>query len=744
MIFRLFRRFGVSIFILLFLAFGHAKVCFGGFLAEDSARFAAYWNLIESGDMRAAQDTLMSIGSEGPGCTEQMANFLLAWQTAAGGDYSGVSALLDLGVPPELTDHARWLQADALVRAGQEALAEAHWKEIAADTGSVYCADALYQLVDHAFEAGSLDECLTYAEEFSHRKADIDDRQHVEFLQAQTLAVMKRHEEAVDALWAAYDLAPFTGEATRIHAMLDGYQRRYRFSARSQTPEELGAEYGAIEQAKQFSLGLERVERELRGKLPQSEEEVLRYFRGRFQNGLSRHSACIASLQDYADRYPTSRFRFKALYYLGRSAYLTDRDEMAIPALTEAGHQREDLDIAQKSLDLLGTLHLDRNRPGDAVAAWTEWDSLSRGTDAEQDCLWKLGRGLWEAGHYNEAAATWNRLYAMDANSDYAPAVLYWSGRAAEKAGHKPAAEYRYRLLLSRFPYSYNAIVARAKPDSVVIEDHPLTAPSLDELWETGGPHCRKFAMLTALRLTNPALRELPAAKQEWVDVAGLSWWKAQHLLWQGKRMAAWRVVLTELGIYLRTAGARPSAFTAIAYPLDFDPQVVQLASQYGLDPYFIFGLICQESHFEEGIVSPAGATGLMQLMPKTAWHESKRMGIGYATRKLRNPDYNLRVGIAHLARLFSDFGGDSVLVLAAYNAGPNAASAWQAEFGNRDRDEFIENIPYRETRMYVKRIVEHAAAYRRLYPDIVNTLRLEEQQETPSDSGSANGLHKR
>jgi len=743
----IFRLSGVFIILLLVLCSGVADVCFGGFLAEDSVRFATYWNLLEIGEAKAAQDSAMTMGGEGHGCAEQMANFLLAWRASTGGDYASVPVYVELGVPAELTDYALWLRADALNHAGHDPLAVPYWTQLAEDSGSVLCADALLNLTDYAFDKGLLDDCLSYSEAFLRQhRTDTDDRQHVKFVRAQALAILGRHIEAVDGLWDAYSEAPLSGEASRVRTLLDNYPQRYGFMPRRENPEESAREYAMAEQHKQYALGLERAEQELKTIQPQRTDEVLRYFKGRFEEALSHRRECVETLQAFLHSFPQSDYRYKALYYLGRAAYLTDQDAVAIPALTEAGNQTADAEIAGKALDLLGALYLDRNRPTDAVTTYQQWDTVSKGTSSSVDCLWKLGRALWEAGRWHDAEAAWKRLYDLDTSSDYAPAALYWCARAAANSGEKQGAARKFALLESRFPYSYNAIIA-PKVDSVVVEDTPLACPSLDDLWETGGPHCKKLAMLSAMRISDLALRELPLAMKELPEADGLPWWKAQHLLWQGKRMAAWRVQLTELGTYLRTAGPRPTAFTALAYPLDFDPDIVRLAKQYNLDPYFVFGLICQESHFEEGIVSPAGATGLMQLMPKTAYTEARSLGISFATKRLRDPDYNLRIGMAHLARLFSDFNRDTVLILAAYNAGPSAAQSWVAEYGKHERDEFIEHIPYRETRMYVKRNIEHAAAYRRLYPDVVTNLQAAEPQVPPAPPKKARatyGVHKR
>jgi soluble lytic murein transglycosylase-like protein len=249
----------------------------------------------------------------------------------------------------------------------------------------------------------------------------------------------------------------------------------------------------------------------------------------------------------------------------------------------------------------------------------------------------------------------------------------------------------------------------------------PLAVPSLDEIAASGGVHARKLALLAAMRLADLALMEWPAAAAELPASDGLTWWKARLHLWNEDRDSAWMAVLTKLSYYIRAAGARPPEFSSLVYPLEYRTTVAALSAQYGLDLYFVMALICQESHFNADVVSPASAIGLMQLMPATAKRQARKLDLRYSVAKLRDPDFNLRLGIAHLTDLFRDFGNDTLLVLAAYNAGPSAAQAWFEEFGDCPRDVFVERIPYRETRLFIKRNIEHKAAYKRLYPQIAD-----------------------
>lgn len=149
-------------------------------------------------------------------------------------------------------------------------------------------------------------------------------------------------------------------------------------------------------------------------------------------------------------------------------------------------------------------------------------------------------------------------------------------------------------------------------------------------------------------------------------------------------------------------------------YPvLDLGP------AQTGLEPALVFAVIRQESAFDPGAISRAGARGLMQLMPATAKVVAKRIGVRYVRDWLtEDPDYNVKLGRTYLRSLVERFRGSYVLALAAYNAGPHRVDRWLDKFGDPRGDEislieWIEHIPFSETRNYVQRVLEGLIVYR-------------------------------
>ena len=144
----------------------------------------------------------------------------------------------------------------------------------------------------------------------------------------------------------------------------------------------------------------------------------------------------------------------------------------------------------------------------------------------------------------------------------------------------------------------------------------------------------------------------------------------------------------------------------------------LQEAKRYGIDPYMAAGLIRQESVFNPMAISRVGARGLMQVMPATGQQISRKQGGGAITAAdLYNPAINVKLGMNYLAQMLGQFGRIEYAA-AAYNAGPGRARAWLAERGGLDIEEWIETIPFTETRGYVQGVLRYAANYRRFYKE--------------------------
>lgn len=167
-----------------------------------------------------------------------------------------------------------------------------------------------------------------------------------------------------------------------------------------------------------------------------------------------------------------------------------------------------------------------------------------------------------------------------------------------------------------------------------------------------------------------------------------------------------------DLGVYSRSIHAMensPMRASAISHPMPYQHSYMAYSGQVGIDPAWALGITRQESRFASNARSHVGAGGLMQIMPATAKQIAR--GMGESVGNMSNPDTNIRYGTWFLNDLYQSFGNVAV-ASAGYNAGPSPAKKWLPKHGSISADQYVEAIPYGETRDYVKHVMENATIY--------------------------------
>jgi soluble lytic murein transglycosylase len=212
-----------------------------------------------------------------------------------------------------------------------------------------------------------------------------------------------------------------------------------------------------------------------------------------------------------------------------------------------------------------------------------------------------------------------------------------------------------------------------------------------------------------ALGLHGPARKEIAAIE---MDRQGALWWSESR-----SANGDWLNAHRELRVWMR--GHVPSEATpetarelALAFPDYWLPEVQQASDGYRFDPRYFQGLVRVESNFDQGAVSWAGARGLCQVMPTTGKNVGVWLGLKVGKPELLDPEINLAVGARYMDYLHKLFNDSPYLSAAGYNAGENRILQWVREKGNMPTDEFVERIPYEETRGYVKRVVGTGHTY--------------------------------
>ena len=160
-----------------------------------------------------------------------------------------------------------------------------------------------------------------------------------------------------------------------------------------------------------------------------------------------------------------------------------------------------------------------------------------------------------------------------------------------------------------------------------------------------------------------------------------------------------------------------PRPYWEALFPKPYWDELRKYSTLNGLDPYLVASLIRQESEFNAAALSRANAVGLMQLLPKTGKSVAKQVKLrGYSAPQLFTPAVNLELGTRYFKDMVDKYNGQFEYALAAYNAGTDRVGDWLGQGHYRDPQEFVESIPFTETREYVQAILRNASVYRQLY----------------------------
>jgi soluble lytic murein transglycosylase len=393
---------------------------------------------------------------------------------------------------------------------------------------------------------------------------------------------------------------------------------------------------------------------------------------------------------------------------------------------------------AEDALNNLATYYILRDLDDEADATFRElYQKYPKSSHAER-AAWKAGWRAYRAGRYRETTAYFDRAAVDFPRSDHRPAWLYWSGRAHDQAGDRAAADQRYAIATADYLNSYygrlaaQRIAERATGERAVAVPAGAGATVADA--EDGPPtkatplppNAPVVRALLSAQLYDDALTELRYAQKVWGDSAAIqatiAWVQQQQARTETgtRRFQLLRGAINTMRRaypqFMAAGGEElPREVLTVIYPLAYWDLIRKHASANGLDPYLVAALVAQESTFVADIRSHANAHGLMQLLPSTARQYARKLRLTYSSRLLSDPESNIRMGTAYLADKIREFG-DLHLVLASYNAGETPVRRWLSERPGVERDEFIDDIPYPETQMYIKRILGTADDYRRLY----------------------------
>lgn len=475
--------------------------------------------------------------------------------------------------------------------------------------------------------------------------------------------------------------------------------------------------------------------------------------------------------------YPQLKSNTQYLMLLGRAAARSGEYQTAVGAFERAYELDPKSKKGREALYQAAYMSYQFQDYDGAVRKFQQFAKANPKSGLAKDAEWHLAWLQYLRGDYKGALEKFAQVAAAAKgkrrkNDSLQERLMYWTAMAHIRLNQTDEARVTFQQIIAKNAYSYYGLAAQARlePMTNKLADKGARVPATDvsKSATTKSKDAEAIAAAAAeeekeseediaddeeapvnaagegpedegLQLSDfkdPAMRARidVATKLIQLGLPDLARWE----LWEVERHTRNSQYLRQLisayegiGSYNRSAaiaelsfgkerdaggieGAR--ALWTSAYPQAYRKSVEKFAKEYNVPNEWVWAIMRTESMYKTDVISPVGAKGLMQLMQYTARNLTKLRGEVGDTIELLNPDVNIRLGAQYLGRLYAKFKGQLPLVAAAYNAGPHRVEGWLVNFGQLETDEFVEHIPFLETRNYVKKVVRYHTFYRRLY----------------------------
>lgn len=417
------------------------------------------------------------------------------------------------------------------------------------------------------------------------------------------------------------------------------------------------------------------------------------------------------------------------LFLLGEIARSADDNDEFLRYLDQLRQTAPTSPWLEQSLLSAGNIFLLKRDYDKAIDAYRELQQRFPNGSRASYAHWKVAWLSLRQGRNQDAKEAFENQIALYPSSVQVPAALYWRGRLAEEDNQPAVARAYFDKVSHRFRNYYYGELARQRlaalkdgqPTSeIALLDHvpPIEARGKVALDEVPADNLRvqKAELLANGALMDFAVRELQAAASEEKGS-----WLASETARLYQELGRYDMAIETLkravpNYFAVDIPSLPRAYWEALFPKPYWTDLKRYSSGNALDPYLVASLIRQESEFNPNAVSHANAVGLMQLLPVTGKKVAKQVKLKhFSPTQLFKPDINMQLGTRYFRTMVDKFGAFEY-ALAAYNAGDDRVQDWLGQAKYRDVQEFVESIPFTETREYVQAIMRNANVYRQLY----------------------------
>ena len=635
--------------------------------------------------------------------------FQSGYQAFHAGQFDEAHGLLKhaLEVYPILADYSLYYLAEIARKSGRQAEARSRFARLLADDKtSPWRGQAALVLAQLAFEAEQWSKAVQYADQARRFKASSEEiHRQATLVSAQAQHKLGNIAQAVSLYTQLRRTASFSaaGQAAKLcMTELRHMSAQFRPKDVAGYVEEMqllagegdGARLEAVVQQFEHKFAVSQLSDKQLGVLAKVYKS-----QGRIQD------AALA-LQTVSKRNPGGA---KALYRWARLLWNADHDSQALPLFQRLAKKFPRHGLAAEALYASGRIYQARQDPNSDAQAIKAYQALAknfRRHKLARDGHWRQGWMAYQKGNLPQAEQHFANLARSASKTAEGESAVYWQARMLEhQSQHKKAVEL-YRKLIQNNTNSYYALWAEKrlgrrppplKRSPTLTAKPPRLSGKLQRYYERS-QELRRLGLFDAARYELDRVRKAAPQKASYTRFFIVEYSQVEGYN-DALRLAQ------RFDVRIRQPYDFPRAYWETLQTHAQDKQ---------LDPYLVLALMRQESLFDAVAVSPARAYGLMQLLPTTAASVAQ-LPSGEGLR-LTDPQVNIALGMGYLRRLLSSYDDNIIMALAGYNAGEKAVDKWRARSPNVEADEFVENISYRETRNYVKKVLCNYRTYLRLY----------------------------
>lgn len=656
-----------------------------------------------------------------------IADALRANDLAAKGDFAGAQVIWEkLAADPDCpaTKHMRHLAASAQI----QPIAPADGIEI--QTGSVHKSSIINSLKSLAADASycwkenARDELLSFLEQegdwailLSEIPSDTKNQRHL-LLKSKALLHTGHPQEAenlIRKIWLNPGELPLTAESDKLYQrVLETRKKTYPgvsmedLFQRARALDRLGDRNGAAELYRTV----------IDSKVSEPVRTDAKLFLAKILSDTFQNADALAMYNEFLDYHPNHVSEATILF---RKSILHRRtgDDEAYLAMVETVNRRHRSSKWRESM-LIGR--------GDYWRSVREWDSaesdfldvIRTGRSQRDFAWWKYAWTAYNRDDYREASARLDKMKSEFGGEGWKPAIRFWQQQFSDLANPPGLDNAFYRSLAREYPWDYygqrSAAIAGLEIAGPIPGPVPAMTPS------------EKARLKAAVFLEAAGLLERAAAEYKQVSEKeqkvsdGLLYRMAACLVRSGDVPAARRLIIRRFDKTI-SKGKVPAVFARILYPVPdtLKPFYQEVCRNTGLDPLLAVAVTLQESGFDRKALSHNLAGGLMQVMPELFKRFAAKWPDNPGIEEYQRPEYNIRAGVEYLAWLLDRYGGSIPKALAGYNAGEHRVDVWIKEYPYPD-DVWVEHIPFQQTRLFVKKIMENHGCYRIIHPDAFET----------------------